>query len=1035
MKNRRPSKTFILFILLLCLFHMQALAQDTRILLLTSEIQNSNQVELERRIKAAGMIPAANIEAMRNQLYAYHNITDSTLTVEEISSRTGYLLEVLQAQRLLASASDTGADSVILEGFVKIRFRSSSEAAPKELEAGRILIDFEGQQLSALGSVVFRDTQGTLLEKAEGEIVTFDWAGGDIRISKGTTSLSRENSEDVKVEFFTSGERVTFLGDGVSVQFDKGFITTNRENAYFSISAQKLLLLKGGDMFMEHAWISIGRIPLLWIPFFYYPGQTFVFNPAVGYDQDRGYFFSTTTELYGTYGKIKKSDESSLTTLLSSAEKGNLIPDGWVYRMEAEKNQPQAESKLASWATKSDSYLVLFADTYQKRGTFLGLDSNNNFSDGRYKLSTLGGLALWGNHTVASSVYDIPGVRYFIDGKLTVKTAGADLSLTMPFYSDPKVKIDYGNRLTSFSLGGLFGNQDFPDEFRSDITSFTWALDGSFQIPMESVKPLVTSLKVDRLNARVVWKANPKVDGPGYYIASMVVPDFRASVAGTLISWEKAIGQSTDQLTSPAAVPAAKSPTEPDASTGWDFKLTGVDPPYTALREPAVKKAVGKSKPHSLELSYFAEQLLANTYQLQNLLTTEASIYAKSQGYLKLKASISPDILNFETRLNPQFTYNSNAGSSTSNFQLLSDTNASIPYLGLSYALSAKLYALDVEKKDGSLPLVTETMGSWDSNSITTHRIVLSRPISLGAGILTASLTGVLPPLGVSITPKLQFKQGRFTSSVGYRLVEKTGGGFRGEVLSLQAGYDDNRMLSVLLDSTYDTSGYSVPGTSFTWDPFTAKGVVSLGFFEKKLLLTQKFDYRAVKDSFESLESSIRTPYLTATFKSAGKLNGLKPLAATATTQIKDLNFSWWKNRINLGLEFLTTFHYSFTDATATNLQLTAGMRFSIAEFLDIKLSITSVNKGFSTYSNFGDMMQDLFRSFDFFGTGRYRTQFNMDSVSLELVHHMDDWDLHCKYTGSVVLSNMEWFWKPVFTVFLQWKAIPEIKVDRRFDM
>jgi len=1021
--------------LLLCLFRMQLFAQDTRILLLMSEIQNSNQLELERRIRAAGMIPAGSPEAMKEQLYAYHKITDSILTVEEISGRTGYLLEVLQAQRLLASASDTVSDSVILEGFVKIRFRSSPEADPKELEAGRILIDFEGKQLSALGSVVFRDSRGTLLEKAEGEIVTFDWVGGDIRISKGTTSLSRENSEDVKVEFFTSGERVTLLGDGVSVQFDKGFITTNRENAYFSISAEKLLLLKGGDMFVEQAWISIGRIPLLWIPFLYYPGQTFVFNPAVGYDQDRGYFFSTTTEIYGTYGKIKKSDESSLTTLLSSAETGDLIPDGWVYKTNPSKSQTQAESKLESWAARSDSYLVLFADTYQKRGTFIGIDSNSNFSNGRYKLSTLGGLAFWGNHTVASSVYDIPGVRYFIDGKFIVKTAGSDLSFTMPFYSDPKVKIDYANRLTSFSLGGLLGNQDFPDEFRSDITSFTWALDGSLQIPIESLKPLVTSLKVDRLNARVVWKAKSKADGPGYYIASMVVPDFRASVAGTLINWEKAVGKNPAQLNSAAEAPAVKPSNEPDPSAAWDFKLSGVDPPYTASRAQATKKVEGKSKPHSLELSYFAEQLLANTYQLQNLITTEASIYAKSQGFVKFKASIAPDILNFDTQLNPQFTFNSNAGSSTSNLQLLSDTNASIPVAGLSYALSAKLYALDIEKKEGTPPLTTETMGSWDSNSITTHRIVLSRPISLGAGILTASLTGVLPPLDMSITPKLQFKHGRFTTSVGYRLVEKTGGGFRGEVVSLQAGYDDNRILSVLLDSTYDTSGYSVPGTSFTWDPFTAKGVVSFSFFEKKLLIIQKFDYRAAKDSFESLESSIRTPYLTASFQTAGKLDGLKPLAATATTQVKDLNFSWWKNRINLGLEFLTSFHYSFTDATATNLQLTAGMRFSIAEFLDIKLSITSVNKGFSTYSNFGDMMQDLLRSFDFFGTGRYRTQFNMDSVSLELVHHMDDWDLHCKYTGSVVLSNMEWFWKPVFTVFLQWKAIPEIKVDRRFDV
>ncbi len=140
-------------------------------------------------------------------------------------------------------------------------------------------------------------------------------------------------------------------------------------------------------------------------------------------------------------------------------------------------------------------------------------------------------------------------------------------------------------------------------------------------------------------------------------------------------------------------------------------------------------------------------------------------------------------------------------------------------------------------------------------------------------------------------------------------------------------------------------------------------------------------------------------------------------------------------NRIDLGLELITSFYYSFQDPSATNLRLTAGMHFTIAEFLDLKLSLTSVNKGFSTYSSFSDVLDDLLKSFDFFGNGRYSTQFNMESVSLELTHYMDDWDLHCKYTGSVVLSNMEWLWKPVFTVFLQWKSIPEIKVDKRFDL
>jgi len=1017
---------------------MQLYAEDVRLLLLASEIQNSTQGELERRIQALGLTPAGNLAELKEQLYTYHGIVNSSLTVGEIAQKTGYVLDIIQAQRLMATQSGDNITSVLLEGQVKIRFRSAPDENPQELEAERMLIDLDGHQLHAIGSVVFRDAKGTLLEKIEGEVITFDWMENDLMIAKGTTSMVRENSEDVKVQFFTSGEKVTFLGDGGSVQFDKGFITTSLTNSYFSISAEKLILIKGGDMFVEQAWISIGRVPLLWIPFLYYPGQTFIFNPAFGYDQDRGFFFSTTTELYGTYGKIEKSDESSFTTLLSPPENGKKIRDGLIYKTVDSQDQEQSDTNLNAWASRSDSYLVLFGDTYQNRGTFLGLDTMNNFSDGKYKLSMAGGVAFWGNHAIASSVYEIPAIRFYLDGKFTLKTKGSELSITMPYYSDPKVKIDYGNRLTSFSIGGLLGNQDFPDTFRSDITNFTWALDGSITIPVDLLTPYVDSFKINLINARVVWKARPLTDnsGPGYKTSSMVVPDLRASASGILFSWNKSMAGSPAKALSTSTVePQSPATAETASPNSWDFEKIGIDPPYLAAKVTESNRAATTTQSHSLELSYTTEQLLANSYRFQNQIAVEDSSYAKSQAYLILKASLAPNILDLDTQMNPLFTYNSNAASSFSRFQLSSDTKINIPYLGLTYALSARLYTFSIDKTDGASDITSEAWGAWDSDTITTHRMILSKPISLGAGTLTPSLTSVLPPLVVSVTPRLQFRQGGLNSTVGYKFVQNSGGGFKGDVLSLSASYDDDRVISLSWNSTYDTSIYAIPGTSFTWDPFSANGTAILRLFEKKLLLIQKFDYKAISNTFNSLESTLRTPWITATFKSAGEIGALEPLGLTLTTQVQDLTFSWWMNRIDLGLELITSFYYSFQDPSATNLRLTAGMHFTIAEFLDLKLSLTSVNKGFSTYSSFSDVLDDLLMSFDFFGNGRYSTQFNMESVSLELTHYMDDWDLHCKYTGSVVLSNMEWLWKPVFTVFLQWKSIPEIKVDKRFDL
>ena len=110
----------------------------------------------------------------------------------------------------------------------------------------------------------------------------------------------------------------------------------------------------------------------------------------------------------------------------------------------------------------------------------------------------------------------------------------------------------------------------------------------------------------------------------------------------------------------------------------------------------------------------------------------------------------------------------------------------------------------------------------------------------------------------------------------------------------------------------------------------------------------------------------------------------------------------------------------------------------SIAEFLDVKLSVKSVNTGFYRYYTddafvFGTLWEDLLRSFDFVGSGRQNTQFNLNAISLELVHDLGDWSLNCKYNASVVLSNNQYHWVPTVTVFLSWKVLNELDIDERW--
>jgi hypothetical protein len=165
-------------------------------------------------------------------------------------------------------------------------------------------------------------------------------------------------------------------------------------------------------------------------------------------------------------------------------------------------------------------------------------------------------------------------------------------------------------------------------------------------------------------------------------------------------------------------------------------------------------------------------------------------------------------------------------------------------------------------------------------------------------------------------------------------------------------------------------------------------------------------------------------------------VGNLQPERLKTTISAKDVTVRWWKRRVALTLGLQSTFTLHFQDIWATSLDVQASFGLEIAEFLSCSLSIKSSNTAFSQYydnqQNFvwAWMWEDLVRSFDFVGNGRNTTNFNLSSISFDLVHDLDDWSLNCKYTGSVVLSNNQYSWVPTVSVFVRWNTIPELDVE-----
>ncbi len=1108
-------------------------------LLFAESIAYATQSELQDMCRLRGLPATGTEDELRERLLSYHGLqavqlevpdseSDEASNIEETAS---YDLEILSAQRMRSAGSSD--DLVVLDGNVTISFTPSGGGSAKELSASRMVIDLANTRLTAMGNVTFNDSaENSAVQDVSGDIVSFDWHSGNLEVSGGTTSSMKKNSDDKDVEFFTSGTQINYRGDAGGIQIQDGFVTTNPETAYSSISAKSMSMLPGGDMFVSSAYLSIGRVPVFWVPFFFYPGSTLVFNPAFGFTSDRGMFLSTTYEVYGSYPKFKDAKQSSFSSLLATETDGPRVKDGMIY---TESSGAFEEGSLDAWAEKSGSYLALMADAYQNAGVFAGFDSSTNLWSKKLVIDAGGGVAFTPGAWSSSSYYR-PKFRYMGNLSAKLDTSIVDLTLTMPLYSDPSMQRLYGNRLTAFSIDALFGSsQDFPTDYSSDITSYTWRAGGKLSLPKDIASPYISKLEISKFDAAVTfqWKSVPQSSSRiySYQISSMTLPDLSASMAGTLFTVKKDIAAKEEvaqpgtlspleaelatkkaslqqveevessegeELVQESLVPedveshaipenpveasplaedellkeisdGSMTPSETEESLASESvealteeKVEQPVDPYAQAGLPTLyqpesartTRTASATGTHRLSLAYTIDQTLTNKYATatgaQDTAFGPQTLYSATKGSLTLEGAIAPSWFKFSEKLSPSLTISeeeANNNYKSMQMQLTSNTTAELPFLGLKYTLVTKLYNYRKIERDSVDPEIIEQWASWDSNFVTTHQLSLSRSFSTGIGTFSPSLTGTLPPLQFSLLPALAWRYDGWAANVSYKFVDDGNGRMKSDLITLTAGYNGD-LITSSFTGTYQTASYDVDGKF--WDPFALKGSFALNLFDKSLILRQTIDFAvattAGRNVFNSLISSVsyKRPtdseaLATASITFAGPAETLRLSAFDLQTNLTNLSFSWWKRRIKLGFSLTSKLHFDFLDKYSSSLSVTAKVDFSIAEFLSLSMAVTSSNNGFFRYYTDDDrfswrlMFDDLMKSFDFFGGGRSDTQFNMENISIELIHYMKDWDLHCKYTGSVVLSERNWEWVPKVSIFLQWNTIPELKVDEKW--
>ncbi len=982
-----------------------------------SSIYFATDDELRNMCRLRGLPEGPRAE-MQEALYQYEGVEAYEETESADESGGDYVLTIEGAENLQSIG-----DRTVLSGGASISFDDDGSTA--YLSADTIVIDSVNRRLTALENVIYRNSsEDASIQDISADIVTLAWEEGTLVVTNATTSTERGGEDSDAITFYTSGETLTYSPGG-GMLYEDGFITSDPDEAYSSITASEIAMLPGSDMFVTNAYLSIGRVPLFWLPFFFFPGTDIAGNPSIGFSSENGAFINTTFELLGRAESLTggENDESSFTSLLQSGDDPeDMQPVGSYY------TASQPLSAAEQWARSSGSYIALMADAYAHTGLHLGVDSSLHFFDNSLSVTLYDGIAV----SPRSLGYFKDNPRYYGVNSVEYASHGLDITLSVPFYSDSRVMMDFGNRLSGFSLFSMLQSPDFPDDYTSTISSYTQELELSYRMPSALRNTYVSSLSVSDLSVGADYRWNSY--DQKYYVDSTTVPSFSASISGKLFDF---------------------------ASTGSQVVEARIEEEHVTevhlLRDPLLydiykaeeRRAEENGDEHyALSLGYTISENLDNEYGFDrdgkntdgSFSTTSSmrlTLEAEADEYAYLRAVFTPSYSYvWDERKN---TTGSAAVSYTHRGAVNSDITFAVPLIGIEYRIASRLMNITSERNaDGTIATDTFRPG-WNDETITSHSIALTRAFVTEAGTFTPAVEYVLPPLSARLTPRLSYSYGPFAASFGWQFLEDTSSGkFRSDLVELSIG----------LNTAYVTSSLSLKYQSADYDdgdfflPLYGEASLSLRTEDRRWSITQYADYEYFNGTdynyFNSLMTTFQIPYFDISLEWDGPADELEFRSIAMHLDLESASFQLWKGRLYFSFGLESSFEMDMQNPYASEFTFSPSITFSIAEFLDFRFSFSSSNGNFYDYIQsddfFGNMLSDLWKSFDFFGDGRSHTNFVMDSATLEVIHYMQDWDLHCAYSAEVVLYDDVYEFVPKFSVYLSWKTLPDLKIDQNWE-
>ncbi|WP_175608567.1 LPS-assembly protein LptD [Treponema pallidum] len=930
--------------------------------------------------------------------------------------------------RVPLSPFDLQDQLVVFTGNVSISIDDGSVTAT--ILSDQTVYNTSAQILYSTGNVRYSRT--------EGETKTIEISGTrfifELKTLKG---LFLDGSLTLPIK----GQQVLFVQSPIihsdaytSVILKQATLSTEEdpEQALWSVHTKNIWLLPNNQLAFSHGVLSFGVVPLLYIPFFYYPKDEFIGNPVFGLRSRAGAFIQTTTYLLGKRPK-------------------SAYPPSFGTQSPAQEEAP--------------NYLKISADYYSALGGMAGISTFFQAKD--YLPFVRFSAYIGASRTVhqggngAYSIYDTTGqvmwdksylfgmqvpFRYYAECALRFHKTPLYVDVHVPIISDPFFSTDFLQRSEDLNWFHLaLSPRSLRELTQSTISSYDWKISASLRPVWLVLHPWLRDFSLDPISFTVHFnsksdskKNNSSPERNFFYPHSM---ESRAglSFSGTLFShvWERQKSQQKESY-------APKEIRNPLAYTPADGLSREGSPPE---QSPAVSKENSETdSTFDFFMPEFREENERRTGTDHAYVFTRYALDYKGKGDIVYDAQFNHGSWDDASKikwndLQSQHVTIRGDFSIRSQFQCVNDIIRMSNGIQCTLQRRYPIHGQPPAKQNG----FQNSALVQSSNNLAVYPF--SADSFFRESFLGWSITPVLydssPPTGKS---SLHVRDHSITANAAFSLY----------------GYTQQIRVSV----HFAPGPYAYSIATFLSFPYIS-ATLSARFLDKpqvraeldfrmpyEITCKQTYVYDIGKSMSDSYEVSLGWKYFSLSYLLKGESgkaapsgnNGLSISKLKLTLSHDDfpLTVRFWKRRIKIQGTLSSSLEINFKDLDKSHISFSPLITFSIYKFLDLSINTVIKNEKLTPYFPTQSSQSPQTKLWDAFVSSLYfwdemkrsSALFPIRTLNIELAHYLKDWTLRFGYrlhselssSGSRQISPLV----SSISLSINWNPLPMVRTRAR---